>query len=571
MFKKVLNSKSILLISVVVAVAGLASDFIPGGPDNMVATGIRFLLSSVDLYPKSYLNNVLNFQWANYALYAMLLLGAIIYAISKQKETRLIRFVFSTIFISNVVILIWYVTFTLYSSRHYSNLAVDIPLAILFRLITLAWLYLAYLVLKSFEYTTSLEVQTTQYGAEIAPVLCSANLWQRLFHTIIDSVIIGLIIYAKIQVLMLTPGFKQLIISMERLIGPKPSLILIIFIIRTLYYLCFEGIFGSTPAKYLTHTRVINDDGEKPAFKAVLIRTLYRSVPFNSVSFLTGSGWHDRWSGTTVVREKSEGVNGGWYFMIPFAVAILAAITLTARTTYEQHLARKADNESRDKQYELFDEQLKNLTTNDFIELNNAAYYESDKLVYLKTEQIKADSIQFSALFGTGDNDNPQLMVEKLYRQDTGNLQRVWFSKKQLRRAFKAKGMYSDEVQGLPLRSEQYAVISIQEFFAPNIRMDETSPAGGKMFEINLRNIGWSADVTDIRPLSEGMKINTMVPIHVAAYNNYPQANFRISGQMDDSGQSSLQFTIKDSTGRQQIYTASNLQNFGTRSLTRIK
>ena len=69
------------------------------------------------------------------------------------------------------------------------------------------------------------------------------------------------------------------------------------------YYVFFEGIWGRTPGKWLTGTRVESELGGPPTFKQVLLRTVVRFVPFEAVSFLThGNGWHDRWSKTCVVR-----------------------------------------------------------------------------------------------------------------------------------------------------------------------------------------------------------------------------------------------------------------------------
>ena len=78
----------------------------------------------------------------------------------------------------------------------------------------------------------------------------------------------------------------------------------------TLYYVVFEAVFGWTMAKLITGTRVVNEDGDKPAFMNVLGRSLARSVPFEMFSFLgrTGIGWHDSWSGTRVVSiRRSSG------------------------------------------------------------------------------------------------------------------------------------------------------------------------------------------------------------------------------------------------------------------------
>jgi uncharacterized RDD family membrane protein YckC len=70
------------------------------------------------------------------------------------------------------------------------------------------------------------------------------------------------------------------------------------------YYVFFEGVFGSTPAKLMTGSRVVAVGGGRPTFGQILGRTFARVVPFEPFSFLgdTPTGWHDRWSGTRVVR-----------------------------------------------------------------------------------------------------------------------------------------------------------------------------------------------------------------------------------------------------------------------------
>jgi uncharacterized RDD family membrane protein YckC len=71
------------------------------------------------------------------------------------------------------------------------------------------------------------------------------------------------------------------------------------------YYLLFEGLFQATPGKFITRTRVVDLDGNKPTFTQILGRTLTRFVPFEPLSFFssTQDGWHDRWSGTRVVQR----------------------------------------------------------------------------------------------------------------------------------------------------------------------------------------------------------------------------------------------------------------------------
>jgi uncharacterized RDD family membrane protein YckC len=75
-----------------------------------------------------------------------------------------------------------------------------------------------------------------------------------------------------------------------------------------LYYAFFEFICkGRTIGKMICGTRALTNDGEMINLGAALKRTLCRIVPFEPFSFLGryASGWHDRWTDTMVVTEKS--------------------------------------------------------------------------------------------------------------------------------------------------------------------------------------------------------------------------------------------------------------------------
>lgn len=76
------------------------------------------------------------------------------------------------------------------------------------------------------------------------------------------------------------------------------------FLIGMVYYSFFEAITGQTPAKYITKTRVVNEEGEKPDFNTILIRSLCRYIPFEPFSFLGSDnrGWHDTISKTQVIE-----------------------------------------------------------------------------------------------------------------------------------------------------------------------------------------------------------------------------------------------------------------------------
>ncbi len=76
------------------------------------------------------------------------------------------------------------------------------------------------------------------------------------------------------------------------------------FIIALIYYSFFEGFTGRSLGKFFTKTKVITEDGKKPGFGTIFIRSLCRHIPFNHFSFLNHDaiGWHDKFSKTRVIE-----------------------------------------------------------------------------------------------------------------------------------------------------------------------------------------------------------------------------------------------------------------------------
>lgn len=70
-----------------------------------------------------------------------------------------------------------------------------------------------------------------------------------------------------------------------------------------LYYFLFEYCFCKTIGKFITKTKVVTVNGDRPTLRHVLARTLLRSFPFEYLSYLDSlNGIHDQWSGTMVIR-----------------------------------------------------------------------------------------------------------------------------------------------------------------------------------------------------------------------------------------------------------------------------
>jgi len=82
----------------------------------------------------------------------------------------------------------------------------------------------------------------------------------------------------------------------------------IFLVIRTIYYIIFEYYFFRTIGKTITKTKVRTIDGDIPTFQNIAGRSFCRLIPFNAISFLFGTGWHDSISKTCVIKESQETV-----------------------------------------------------------------------------------------------------------------------------------------------------------------------------------------------------------------------------------------------------------------------
>ena len=112
------------------------------------------------------------------------------------------------------------------------------------------------------------------------------------------------------------------------------------------YFILFESVFGKTPGKFFTRTKVIEiNTKKKPTVGKTIIRTISRFIPFEIFSFLSSRprGWHDRISKTMVVNELPVdwkkvkyyfcfgSLSGGWYRLaISIQIILLPLFPLTA-------------------------------------------------------------------------------------------------------------------------------------------------------------------------------------------------------------------------------------------------
>ncbi len=81
---------------------------------------------------------------------------------------------------------------------------------------------------------------------------------------------------------------------------------LILFASYITYYVIMETKYQKTIGKFLTKTKVVNQNGTKPEIGDIFRRTFCRLIPFDRISFLfTANGFHDRLSSTTIIKDEN--------------------------------------------------------------------------------------------------------------------------------------------------------------------------------------------------------------------------------------------------------------------------
>jgi uncharacterized RDD family membrane protein YckC len=118
----------------------------------------------------------------------------------------------------------------------------------------------------------------------------------RFLNLVIDSICFWVLWI--IHVLLFDDFIKNIIGE-----GPAINNTAYLLFFYFVYNFLFELLFGRTIGKFLTGTKVVDNDLKKPTIKSLLIRNLCRLIPFDAFSYLIfENGWHDSISKTTIVN-----------------------------------------------------------------------------------------------------------------------------------------------------------------------------------------------------------------------------------------------------------------------------
>ncbi len=144
------------------------------------------------------------------------------------------------------------------------------------------------------------------FSSEVLPII-QVGQGKRLLNYIID--------YAAIYALNTGLGMGiGVVLGMTNnaalLDSMTPFFVVIGLGVYVAYYILFEHLFARTPAKWVTRTIVVNEEGRKPSLGQCVGRSFARLIPFEAFSFLGAKarGWHDSMSNTYVVKSDVEPV-----------------------------------------------------------------------------------------------------------------------------------------------------------------------------------------------------------------------------------------------------------------------
>ncbi|WP_291139263.1 RDD family protein [Flavobacterium sp. UBA7663] len=273
----------------------------------------------------------------------VLLIGSLLYFISNEKKTRLLRLAMLFFFIAKSVHLFFLLFNITESIKTYTFLT------LYYIFIDIFWLFLAY---KALVYLNSLkelmpveievpkpEIKTNSTERVSAREIMNqslekkaiqlpfekASIGDRLLNYLFDTFFVILIFSPYIFGLAKSKEYRDSINELGSEIGENVLFLLFIALGRIIYYLLSEGIFHISPAKALTETQVYATSENKLNFTTITGRTFIRLIPFEAFSFFGKNGWHDELSNTTVLKNK-QNLNTKIYSILFLLVIFIASI-----------------------------------------------------------------------------------------------------------------------------------------------------------------------------------------------------------------------------------------------------
>jgi hypothetical protein len=351
------------------------------------------------------------------------------------------------------------------------------------------------------------------------------------------------------------------------IIGERTTGILIFVFFKLIFYLFFEKLFQSSPAKFLTETRVVNNSEAPFTLKTTFLRTASRFVPFDIVSFIFAhNGWHDQWSDTSVIKEEQTGAKGWKYFLaIPVAIILIFLIQFSSNYVDFYLENRTVGNKLKEK--------IDNLTIDDFIEFRNVK--NGNTVVYLKPERVNGTEITCSLI--TMDNNYEyhaeQENIDAFYDRNKNVWPSITINKNELREGLpenfvRAKyGSIENNGKGIILKNVygQYVIKSIEPYMLPILKVENVSVFANSPVIIRISNNGRKVKILKIE--TPGHQINWYIRDSIIQKNIH--GNTIIGYRNESLDKITVKLKVQDTLGKAFTYNIIAKQNAG--DISKIK
>lgn len=504
-------------------------------------------------------SNMLVLNYCNVIFYLFLFIGGIFYILSRGKETRLIRFSFAVILLNKLLLFLFIVPGNLMYYEQVKQIPY-IAIRIIYFLFNHAlWIYLSYYVITQLTKDRVLEILNDNGKSISSAGLVDAPRGQRFTHLIIDSVFC-LLTSSFFVYNIAGPSF---LLHVESMIGQRASLYILFFICTLIYYIFFEALFGSTPAKFLTESRVVSLEGKKISLKQATLRTLYRHVPFANLSFLFGpDGAHDYWTNTIVVKEKRIGVKANAYLLFFPFIGLFGLGSFWAYGEYKETKANDRNKKEYAFKMQNLQNELSHLDTTVVLQLSNVTGYE-DSIRFVKVESVQADTVAFK-LFKRTDEYGQTYQIECEYLLLPATLPTVKVPKSIFKNysVLDYDNHKKGQRKGEPFfgDDQKYEINKIHRLFGPNFTYDNNnimlhSDANGGL-RITLFNEGSSGQITAIENLKGTIKWTNAFPMQIEGLDkSRSQANISLEGEnFEEDEKYTFLIHVKDLQQKKQTY-----------------
>ncbi len=131
---------------------------------------------------------------------------------------------------------------------------------------------------------------------------------KRFFNFVIDMVMLTVIFFIGLVIFMANtaPTPNEAKDFMNRFLANSMLQYTVTSGITLLYYNLFEIFTSRTIGKFCTNTIVVDENGDKANYEAIMIRSLIRIIPLYWISFIVfpKRGLHDMISRTYVVNKN---------------------------------------------------------------------------------------------------------------------------------------------------------------------------------------------------------------------------------------------------------------------------